>query len=62
MNAHLDNMFAQTVADGWVEQGENGLIYIELFAYTLLNLGVKPGDYVKIRILTKDDLEAAHAQ
>lgn len=48
--------FYNMPVDGWVEEDDKGNLHIELFASAITQRGFKAGQYVKVRIVTKEDL------
>ena len=43
--------------DGWVEfNDQTSLMHIELFPVAIRNLGLRPGDYVRIQVVREEDL------
>lgn len=59
---NLGESFEGIPVDGWIEQAENGFLYVELFANSISKRGYKAGDYVMVKVVTKEELEEANAK
>lgn len=55
----LNESFNHNIADGWVELGPDNLLRVELFAKTIKQLKLRPGDYVKLKVLTSAEIKEA---
>lgn len=61
LDAELEEAFKHNIADGWIELGDDNLMYVELFAKSIRQLDLKPGDYVKLKVLTSEEIKEAQS-
>lgn len=52
----INEWFNDMPIDGWVELRDDGHLYIEFFATALRDRGYRPGDFVRIKIVTEEEL------